>query len=165
MEAQIDWIVANEVAENIIYVAQTGDLKDDQFCDNKTVNVGTGAGRTEWQIVDQAFTDLDIAGIPYGVVPGNHDFNPVSGILPELDDPAAAVENTTRFSDRRASPAIPSTAIRRGDPGNRVTGSNEDNFTLFDSDGVKFIAINLAYKPAPDAIVARIRNWTGPTTC
>ena len=37
-------------------------------------------------------------------------------------------------------------------PGNRVTGSNEDNFTLFDSNGIEFITINLAFKKQPDAI-------------
>ena len=52
LEAQIDWIVAKQATENIIYVAQLGDLNDDQLCDIKTVNVGTGAGRTEWAIID-----------------------------------------------------------------------------------------------------------------
>jgi hypothetical protein len=143
LEAQIDWIVANEVSENIIYVAQTGDLKDDQACDNKTVNAGTGAGRSEWQIVDQAFADLDTAGIPYGVVPGNHDFNPVSGSCPNWTTQRPLSLYNTNFGPGRFA----------GDPyygGNRVTGSNEDNYTLFESDGVKFIAINLAFKPAPD---------------
>jgi hypothetical protein len=37
-------------------------------------------------------------------------------------------------------------------PGNRVGDSNEDNFTLFDSNGVGFISINLAFKKAPNAI-------------
>ena len=82
-----------------------------QLCDNKTVNVGTGAGRTEWQIVDQAFSDLDTANIAYAVVPGNHDFEPGDRILSELDYPAAAGATTTRFSDRGALRAIPSTAI------------------------------------------------------
>ena len=82
LEAQIDWIVhADQVAkENIIYVVQTGDLKDNQFCDDSPVNVGSAQGRglTEWQIVDDAFKDLDDANLPYGVLPGNHDFNPVT---------------------------------------------------------------------------------------
>ena len=51
IEAQIDWIVTNEVAENIVYVVHLGDLKDGQTCDNDTINVGTGGGRSEWQIV------------------------------------------------------------------------------------------------------------------
>ena len=101
LEAQIDWIVANEGAENIIYVAQTGDIKDDQFCDDKTVNVGTGAGRTEWQIGDDAFDDLDTANIPYGVLPGNHEFDPVGGFCPSG---AAGMRPLTQY-DTRFGPA------------------------------------------------------------
>ena len=113
MEAQIDWIVANEVSENIIYVAQTGDLKDDSSCDNKTVNVGSGAGRTEWQIADQAFSDLDTANIAYAVVPGNHDFDPVSGgcpnwsteLSPGLRDSARSGKERLRCGRRTRSAA------------------------------------------------------------
>ena len=73
LEAQMDWIVANQADENIIYVAHLGDLKDDLSCDNKTVDNGTGNLRKEWAIVNDAFTQLDAADIAYGVVPGNHD--------------------------------------------------------------------------------------------
>jgi hypothetical protein len=152
LEAQIDWIVANEATENIIYVVQTGDLKDDQLCDNKTVNVGTGAGRTEWQIADQAFTDLDTANMAYAVVPGNHDFNPVSGSCPNWTTQRPLSQYNTNFGPARfaGDPFYGDPATLT--PGNRVTGSNEDNFTLFDSNGVEFIAINLAFKTQPDAV-------------
>ena len=153
LEAQIDWIVANEVTENIIYVAQTGDLKDDQLCDNKTINVGTGAGRTEWQIVDQAFADLDTANIAYGVLPGNHDFEAVSGACPT----DWATQRTFTNYNINFGPGRFAGDPFYGDPGtltpgNRVGGSNEDNFTLFDSNGVGFISINLAFKKEPNAI-------------
>ena len=153
LEAQIDWIVANEVTENIIYVAQTGDLKDDPLCDNKTVAVGTGAGRTEWQIVDQAFSDLDTANIAYGVLPGNHDFEAVSGACPTN----WATQRTFTMYNSLFGPARFAGDPFYGDPGaltpgNRVGGSNEDNFTLFDSNGVGFISINLAFKKVPNAI-------------
>lgn len=151
VESQIDWIVANQAAENIIYVAHLGDLKDDLSCDNKTINVGTGGGRTEWQIVDQAFQDLDGAGIAYGVVPGNHDFDQVASSCPNFTTDRPLTTYNSLFGPARfggdpwyGDPGVPT-------PGNRVAGSNEDSFTLFDSDGVKFIAINLAYKEAPDA--------------
>ena len=155
LEAQIGWIIANEVAENIIYVAQTGDLKDDSACDNKIVGVGTGMNRTEWQIVDQAFSGLDVAGIPYGVVPGNHDFDPVSGSCPDyVNQRPLTLYNNDGSTDPSFTGFPPSRFA--GDPfygGTRDPAnlSNEDNYTLFDSDGVMFISINLAYKPAPDA--------------
>ena len=136
LEAQIDWIVANEVAENIIYVAQTGDLKDDSACDNKTVNVGTGAGRTEWQIADQAFIDLDNANIAYAVAARKPRFRTSQGGgVPD------GLESTERHagdpvSTRYFGPARFAGEPFYGDPGtltpgNRITGineSNEDNF-------------------------------------
>jgi hypothetical protein len=151
-EAQIDWIVANEVAENIIYVAHLGDLKDDASCDNKTVNLGTGGGRSEWQIVDQALAELDTADIAYGVVPGNHDFDQVAGDCPNFttERPLGTFNSLlgpTRFAGtpHYGDPSVPTN-------GNRVINSNEDNFTLFESSGVKFIAINLAYHEGANAV-------------
>ena len=144
VEAQMDWIVANEGIENIIYVAHLGDIKDDGNCDNKTINVGTGAGRTEWQIVDQAFSDLDTNNIPYGVVPGNHDFDQFGGGCPNFTTQRPLGTFNTIFGPGRFGGAT-------FYGGNRVMGSNEDNYTLFESDGVKFISINLAYKQAPAA--------------
>jgi len=76
-EAQIAWVVDNQASENIIYAAHLGDLKDDLSCDNKTVG-----GRTEWEIVDDTLLMLEGANIPYGVVPGNHDFDQLGGGCP-----------------------------------------------------------------------------------
>lgn len=156
LEEQIDWIVANQSIREIVYVAQLGDLKDDQDCDNLAISAGTGAGRTEWQIVDQAYADLDLAGIPYGVIPGNHDFDqptsgPNAGGCPDWDgerplDTYNTVFNPSRFGSFYGDPGT--------QDGNRVGNSNEDNFTLFDSNGVRFIAINLAYKQAANPVGA-----------
>jgi len=146
-EAQIDWIVANQVAENIIYVAHLGDLKDDQSCDNKTVNVGTGGGRSEWQIVDQAIADLDAANIPYGLAVGNHDFDQFGGNrCPNWTTERPLVTYNSLFGPNRYIGDAHYGDPGLGTQGNRVTNSNEDNFTLFESGGAKFIAINLAYK-------------------
>ena len=155
LEAQIDWIVhPDQAAENIIYVVQTGDLKDDQFCDDNVVNVGSAQGRglTEWQLVDDAFKDLDNANLPYGVLPGNHDFNPVPNGSGGIRCPSGSgarplgLYNTyfgkTRFTGK---------PFYGGhlDP-NNTTNSNEDNYTLFESNGIKFISINLAFRQAPN---------------
>jgi hypothetical protein len=150
IEAQIDWIVANEVAESIIYVAHLGDLKDDLSCDNKMITEGTGGNRFEWGIVSDAFTDLDTANIPYGVVPGNHDFDSLNPGLPGETCPNFTTERPLTLYNTNFGPARFAGDPWYGDisvptPGNRVSMSNEDNFTLFESDGVKFIAINLAY--------------------
>jgi hypothetical protein len=156
----MNWIVANQAPadENIIYTAHLGDIKDDGNCDVKTVTAGTGAGRTEWEIVDQAFGILDAANAPYGVVPGNHDFDSINGNnsfgCPNFTSNRPLTNFNTRFGPARfngeAHYGDPSPGVLT--PGNRVTGSNEDNFTLFEgSCGVKLIAINLAYKEGANA--------------
>ena len=152
IEAQMQWIVDNRAAENIIYVAQLGDLKDDLFCNNKLIAAPVGGSRTEWEIVDQAFGLLENEtsaaqpdGIPFGTVAGNHDFEPFGGQCPtDWDNPAQRVlDNATTglAYDNLFGPARFAGRAYYG--GSRIAGSNEDNFTLFESNGVKFIAINL----------------------
>lgn len=67
--AQTDWIVANREKLNIVYVAQLGDL----------TNQGDGKPE-QWPNASDALSRLENPattglphGIPYGVVPGNHD--------------------------------------------------------------------------------------------
>ena len=135
LEAQMDWIVANQEAENIIYVAHLGDLKDDLSCDNKTVNNGVGNARTEWAIVNDAFTILDAADIAYGVVPGNHDFEQISSTCPTdfscatgesetcaqrplgIEDMNIATFNSVLGPSRFNDPAAPGYQPTYGDPG------------------------------------------------
>jgi len=67
--AQIDWIVANRKNLNIVYVVHLGDITQN------------GDGKPEeWAIASDALYRLENPtttgrqdGIPYGVVPGNHD--------------------------------------------------------------------------------------------
>ncbi len=151
LEAQMQWIVDNQITENIIYVAHLGDLKDDATCDTKLIAMPTGGPRTEWEIVDQAFDMLETAtstaqpdGIPFGTVAGNHDFDQVGSLCPNFSTqrPLATYDSLfgpSRFTGRAyfggsRPPVAPSTV---------PTG---DNFTLFEASGVKFIAINLAYR-------------------
>ena len=62
---QTQWIAANAVTENIVFVAQTGDI------------VNNGATQPiEWQRADAAMDLLDGVA-PYSVATGNHDYNRV----------------------------------------------------------------------------------------
>ena len=170
LEAQIDWIVAKQADENIVYVAHLGDLKDDSACDNRLIFAGTGNGRSEWQIVNDAFLKLENANIAYGVVPGNHDFDSINNDGPfgcpnwDTVRPLNLFNNPnfgfppTRFTNRN-QPYYGDPGVQRG---NRVDGSNEDNFTLFDASGLKFIAINLAYRPDANADDQNPNNDDGP---
>ena len=60
-KVQTQWIVNNKNTLNIAYVAHTGDI------------VQHPNDESEWINADKAMSELDIAMIPYGVVPGNHD--------------------------------------------------------------------------------------------
>lgn len=60
--AQTQWIADQRVNRNIKYAMSVGDIVDHQ-------NV-----LAEWQVADAAFAKLDNT-VPYGVVPGNHDYD------------------------------------------------------------------------------------------
>lgn len=57
----MDWIAANQEALNLEYVIHTGDI----------VNIWDDFD--QWEVADKAMKVLDDAGIPYGVLAGNHD--------------------------------------------------------------------------------------------
>ena len=56
-----DWVIANRERMNIQYLFHNGDIIDDQ------PNV------REWEQADAAYRMLDEAGVPYGILAGNHD--------------------------------------------------------------------------------------------
>jgi hypothetical protein len=163
-EAQVQWIIDHQLDtdKNIVYVAHLGDIKDDLSCDTKTVLFG-GIPRTEWQIVRQVFSMLDTAtsvgfpdGIPYGLLPGNHDFEPVSGQCPHFNIdivPRPLVAFNLNFGPDSFNKLTGPPGIKRDYyGGNRVLGSNDDNYTLFSAAGIDFVAINLGYRGDANAI-------------
>ena len=62
---QTQWIADNAQAQHIVFVSQVGDLVNDYQSDNDY----------EWKNAQQAMGIIRSAGIPYSVVPGNHDLN------------------------------------------------------------------------------------------
>ncbi len=67
-DAQINWIISNRVSLNIVYVAGLGDIVDGAADETQWHNATNALYRLE----DPLRTGLP-EGIPYGVVPGNHD--------------------------------------------------------------------------------------------
>lgn len=57
---QTEWIVRNREAHNILFVAHEGD-------------VTAGNLPEQWQVARDAMSVLNRAGIPYALLPGNHD--------------------------------------------------------------------------------------------
>lgn len=172
LNAQMDWIIDHQfdADKNIIYVAHLGDLKDDPLCDNQTITLDDASMMSEWAIVRAAFDKLEAAtsvafpdGIPYGLLPGNHDFEPVSGFCPHFNidilprpltvdlDGDGVTYNLLFGPDTFDSDITPGTP-KSYYGGSRLAGDNDDNYTLFSAGGVKFIAINLGYRGDANAL-------------
>lgn len=67
-EDQINWIIEKQIEENIVMVLHEGDMIN-SFSQ-------PGVSEPEWNFFSSTMSKLDQAGIPYGVVPGNHDYGP-----------------------------------------------------------------------------------------
>ncbi len=114
--AQTQWIADNAASQNIVFVSHEGDLVDDP------------ENMTQWANADRAMTILDNAGIPYGVLPGNHD---------------AGVSGTTNYNqifppDRySAQPWY----------GGHYASSNDSSYQLFSVGGDDYLILHLQYNP------------------
>ena len=60
---RVDWIVENKDAQNIVFVSHLGDIVDNPAVTN------------QWLFASQQMKRLEVAGIPYGIAPGNHDMS------------------------------------------------------------------------------------------
>ncbi|WP_309122575.1 metallophosphoesterase [Paenibacillus sp.] len=60
-QSQVEWIRDHQEAMNIRYVSHVGDI------------VNSAGNRDQWARADRFMSVLEEAGIPYGVVAGNHD--------------------------------------------------------------------------------------------
>ena len=128
--AQTEWVAANETALNIKYVAHVGDIVQSQ-----------DGSQTEWDNALAAHMVLEEAndgvGIPYGVVPGNHDIS-VDGVGEKYD----ATFPPSRFS---------------GEPwygGYLEERLNKDNYQIITTNGLRLVFIGLEYDMPQYAL-----NW------
>jgi hypothetical protein len=145
-KAQTKWIVDNKAVLNIVYVVHEGDIVE--HADN--VNEWENASDAMSLLEDPKTTGLKY-GIPYGVVPGNHDL--LLDIEPK-DQVHANFETyfgVSRFEGRSYY-------------GGHYRDNNRSNYTLFEGGGMDFIAVNLDYVPDPgvldwaDAKLKEFRN-------
>jgi IPT/TIG domain-containing protein/centrosomal CEP192-like protein/uncharacterized protein DUF4082 len=123
--AQTQWVVNNQQALNIAYVAHLGDI----------VQSGDNNGSTsEWSVADSAMKILEAANIPYGVHPGNHDEGSSSS---DTGDASYTVLYNTYFGVSRFS--------GRSYYGGNYGTNNNNHYDLFSAGGMNFIAIYFAY--------------------
>ncbi|NMC69717.1 MAG: hypothetical protein GYA57_06565 [Myxococcales bacterium] len=120
---QMQWILDHRTSHNIRFVVHLGDITN-----NNTVD--------QWEIADRAHRMLDDAGVPYSVVPGNHDYlSPFS-------------RSGTRFNDYFG----PTRFAGRPWYGGHYGGGNESNYALFEVGPMRFLVLNLEYGPRKDPL-------------
>jgi predicted MPP superfamily phosphohydrolase len=127
LRSQIHWAVTNREKMNIRFVTQLGDLTDDNTDE-------------EWTTVDQAFSELDEAGLPYLVVPGNHDYDHE----PWARGQKANSDYNAVFSYYRF--------LRKPWYGGHYGMTNTNSFAYFDGGGVQFTVLGLEFGPGDDVL-------------
>jgi hypothetical protein len=127
-DRQTQWLADNAQSENIVFVAHLGDL------------VNHYNDIAQWQNAREAMAIIRAAGMPYSVVPGNHDLFFATSDLTNYD---------TYFSCRDFSEYS-------WYGGNYPSGSNASNYALFSALGQDFIVLNLVCSPS---LLAEATDW------
>ena len=128
LQSQVDWVVSNRAARNIVYVNQLGDCSDhgDQY-----LQEWLNATNAFYRLENPATTGLP-DGIPYGVSVGNHDL--MNG-GPALFNKYFGV---THFQNRSYY-------------GGHYGSDNQSYYDLFRAGGMDFIVLSLTYDAAADS--------------
>jgi hypothetical protein len=122
---QMQWIVDNRTEENIRFVINLGDNTNHNW-------------DSEWRVTDAAYALLDEAGVPYSMLPGNHDYFTPDGFS----------RGGTQFNDYFGQERF------EGQPwyGGGFGSGNTNNYTFFDWGALRFMVISLEYAPRKDAL-------------
>lgn len=128
----MDWIVENADERKIAYVAHTGDIIENNIRAFPPELEDQVMGELEF--ASQAQGRIDAAGIPNGVVAGNHDNQ--SGTDPELYD---------RYFGPDRYEALAEDWENATYGGTMTEGSNENHYDLFSAGGLDFVVVGLSY--------------------
>ncbi|GAA2219628.1 hypothetical protein GCM10010413_07800 [Promicromonospora sukumoe] len=128
----MDWIVDNADERKIAYVAHTGDITETNIRAYPPELEDQVIG--EFEFASQAQARIDAAGIPNGVVAGNHDNQ--SGTDPTLYDQYFGPD---RYEDLEQGWDDASYG------GTMTPGSNENHYDLFSAGGLDFVVVGLSY--------------------
>lgn len=126
--AQTQWIVNNKDSLNIVYVAHVGDLVENANSISEWAYADSAMGLIE-DPVTTGVTD----GIPFGVVPGNHDDGSRSSGITYYND----YFGVSRFSGRSYY----------GESYDSAGVENDTSYALFSAEGMDFIVVNICYNP------------------
>jgi 3',5'-cyclic AMP phosphodiesterase CpdA len=127
-DQQAQWIVDNAKAQHIVFVSQVGDLVEDYNVD------------TEWMNAQHSIGIIRNAGIPYSVIPGNHDLNFSAGdttyydkYFPYTDFTSYSWYGSGHYPPQNGAPSP-----------NYPPNSNASNYETFSAMGQHFVILNLA---------------------
>ncbi|ERS07456.1 hypothetical protein Q668_21350 [Alcanivorax sp. PN-3] len=122
---QTQWIVDHAYDRNIQYVLHLGDMTQHDT-------------QEQWQVVDQAHTILDQAGIGYTALSGNHDLYP-------SDDIHARESYFTRYFG-------PDRFAEKPGFGGSFSDSGENTYHFLEAGGLQFLLVNLEFLPRKDVV-------------
>jgi PKD repeat protein len=135
-QTQINWIVSNRTNLNIMYVAGLGDITDDGDCQPYQWANATNA---LYRLENPATTGLP-DGIPYGVVPGNHDHHCGTTLY-------NAYFGVSHFAGRSYY-------------GGHLGGNNQNHYDLISAGGMDFVIVHMDFNYGyPDVNYTAIDAW------
>ncbi|TQC47333.1 metallophosphatase [Rhodococcus sp. WS4] len=136
------WTADNAAERKIAYSMHTGDLVQSWI----RPGAPESRARPEFEVADKAMATLEDAGIPYGVLPGNHDnlWNVGGRLIPGEHEKNHALYNEFfgpwRFRDQPYW-------------GESVTDTdNSAHYDLLDIAGAKFLMLYIGYNPPEHAL-------------
>src|ERR1700712_128914 len=122
--AQTQWVVDHQAGLNIAFTVQVGDL------------VESAADTDQWGRISSAFDTLDTNGIPYAVLPGDHDMDLATGDAPAYDQAFPV----SRFRDATWNNQDTQFGGSLGPaPADPVDRQGKDTFDLFTAGGVDWL--------------------------
>ncbi|TDE16033.1 lamin tail domain-containing protein [Jiangella asiatica] len=126
---QVSWLVRNAAARKIEYTAHVGDIVQNWMWGTHLES----RARDEWQFASDAMGVLEDAGMPYGILPGNHDnkWGRDSGLF-NAYFPPERFEDSAWYGD----------SWRPGD--------NVSHYDILEIDGARFLVLNLGFVAYPD---------------
>ena len=129
-EVQTKWIVENSDELNIPFAVHVGDVVDQQGV--------TG----EWEAADKAMDILTDGGVPYSVIPGNHDVSDMN-----------ARSSTGISANYRARFGAAAMAAQSSKTGSTLLGTFQDGLSsayLFEAEGHTWMSLALAWNASDD---------------
>jgi hypothetical protein len=129
-EVQTNWIVENQDELNIPFAVHVGDVVDQQGV----------AG--EWEAADKAMDILTTGGVPYSVIPGNHDVSDMN-----------ARSSTAISAAYRAKFGASAMAAQATATGSTLLGTFQDGLSsayLFEAEGHTWMSLAIAWNASDD---------------